>query len=344
MDRKINAKIKWPKVSFILLTLNDVKGTEKCLRSVKMQDYPKGLIDIVVVDNGSTDGSEKVAKKMGARVFSQPKGTLYSNWIYGMHRVKGEYFFYLEQDIELRDKSFIKKMIKPMLEDKRIIASFTKEHPNKEMHWTARFLSYHHAQADPLLELVFDKLEKKFVSKADGYMLCKFDERLQPAVRMFYRVRHLKKTPNWKAENYFDHDFAIRCVRAGYPYFAYVPEPGYYHYHVKNFKHFLQKRIRNMHLHYFDYHDKGSYVILNIKDKRSVIKLIAFFIYANLLFPATIRGILRFIKHRDPVLLTEPIITIGVADALLFAFLTDKRGRTYISNSLKTLISPRTAV
>jgi glycosyltransferase involved in cell wall biosynthesis len=333
---------KWPKISFVLLTFNDGNGVRKCIKSVKKQDYPRNKIEIIVVDNGSTDNSVSIAKKLGARVFIEPEGTLYSNWVFGLHKVTGEYMFYLEQDIVLRGKNFIKEMIKPMLEDTRIIATFTKEYPKKDMHWVTRFLSYHYSQCDPLLELLFDKLENKFVENHKKYKLCEFDEKLQPACRMFYRIKYLKKTPNWKAENYFDHDFVINCVRSGFSYFAYVPEPGYYHYHVQDFKHFLQKRVRNMHMHYFDYYDKGDYITLNTKDKCQVIKLIGFVIYANSFILPTIRGFIRFLKHKDWVLLTEPIITIGATDALLLAFLKDKRGRRFISELFKTAIGIET--
>lgn len=337
--KRINDDKKWPKVTFLLLTYNDSKGVEKCIRSILRQDYPKKMIEIVSIDNGSKDDSVKVAKKLGARVFVVPEGTLYSNWIVGLHKVTGKYMFYIEQDIVLRDDTFIKRMITPMLEDKRLIATFTKEYPKKDMNWAARFLSYHYSQCDPLLEFLFDKLENKIIEVKDNYSVCKFDEKLQPACRMFYRMDYFKKTPNLKAKNYFDHDFVINCVRSGYPYFGYVEEPGYYHYHVRSFRHLLQKRSRNMYMHYFDYYDKSDYITFDIKDKVQVLKLLGFFIYANTIILPTARGFIRFLKYRDPVLLTEPIITIGVTDALLLTFLKDARGREYISRSLKAFLS-----
>lgn len=331
-------KIKWPKVSFILLTYNGGGGVKKCLDSVDKQSYPKNLIDTVVVDNGSSDNSVGIAKKYKARVFVHPEGNLYSNWVRGLHKCRGEFVFYLEQDIVLRGKNFIKSMIKPLLEDDRLMATFTKEYPKKDMHWAARFLSYHYSQCDPLLEFLFDKLENKIVEKHSNYFVCKFDQKLQPACRMFYRIKYLKKTKNWKSKNYFDHDFVINCVNAGYPYFAYVPKPGYYHYHVTSFNHLMTKRVRNMNMHYFDNYNKGDYTILNVKDKKQVLKLILFFVYANLVIPPTIRGLVRFFKYKDWVLLTEPIVTIGVTDALLVAFLKDDRGRKYISTSFSSLL------
>ncbi len=332
-------KIKWPKVSFILLTLNGGQGVRDCLEAVKKQDYPKELIDVVVVDNGSKDESVKIAKSLGARVFINPKGTLYSNWVVGLHKTRGEFVFYLEQDIELRGSDFIKNMVKPMLLDDRLIATFTKEWPDPKMHWVVRYLSYHYCQCDPLLEFLFLPLKKAIVENKKEYFVCEYKHRkIQPAVRMFYRIKYLKKTPNWTAKNYFDHDFAINCVKSGYRFFGYVPEPGYFHYHVRDFRHLLQKRMRNMGMHYFPEYGKYKYTILDTGNKKEVFRFMLFIIYANLFFPAAIRGFFRFLKHKDWTLLTEPVITIAVTDTLLYTFLGNKTGRKYITDSLLSLV------
>jgi glycosyltransferase involved in cell wall biosynthesis len=334
-----NLRIKWPKVSMIFVAYNDAQGVRRCLESVRQQSYPQDLIDIVFIDDGSVDDSVKIAKSFGARVFIHPKGYIYENWILGMHNIKGDFIFSLETDIVIAGKDFIKKMVLPMLEDDRIIASFTDEKPSSDMHWAARFLTYNHAMCDPLLEFLLDKLENKIVERKKDYSLCKFDEKLQPSVRMFYRVEYLKKTLNWKAKNYFDHDFVINCVRSGYPYFAYVSDPGYIHYHVGGLKHLIHKRVRNIKMHFLPYYKKTDYVFLDTGKRVEALKIVLFVLYANLLFPAAIRGFFRFLKHRDWVFFMEPIITVGITDALLFTFLRDRKGRSYICDSLKSIIS-----
>ncbi|OGM33518.1 hypothetical protein A3D00_00090 [Candidatus Woesebacteria bacterium RIFCSPHIGHO2_02_FULL_38_9] len=335
---KPSQKIIWPRVSFILLTINDVRGVERCIKSVNRQNYPKDKVDLVVVDNGSNDGSIETARKLGARVFVHPEGNLYSNWVRGLHKTNGEFVFYLEQDIVLRDVDFIRQMIRPLLIDNRLVATFTKEYPNKDMHWVSRFLSYHYSQCDPLLEYLFLPLEKTFIKKYKNYIVCKFeDKKIPPAARMFYRVAYLKKTPNWTTKNYFDHDFIINCIRSGYEYFAYVQSPGYYHYHARDFKHLLQKRTRNLGMHFFPEYGKYHYTILDTKNKKDVLRMIGFIIYANLFIPETIRGFFRYLKYKDPALLMEPVVTISVTDVLLWSFMRSDTGRKFITDSIKTL-------
>ncbi len=51
-----------PKVSIIVLNWNNYKDTKKCLISFKKIDYPN--YDVIVVDNGSVDGSGKKLKEI----------------------------------------------------------------------------------------------------------------------------------------------------------------------------------------------------------------------------------------------------------------------------------------
>ncbi len=51
-----------PKLSVIIITLNEVENIRACLESVDWAD------EIVVVDSGSTDGTQSVCEQMGAKV------------------------------------------------------------------------------------------------------------------------------------------------------------------------------------------------------------------------------------------------------------------------------------
>ena len=55
--------MKWPPVAIIILTLNEKKLLKNCLNSLDNLTYPKNKIKIIVVDNGSNDGSIDFIKK-----------------------------------------------------------------------------------------------------------------------------------------------------------------------------------------------------------------------------------------------------------------------------------------
>ena len=57
-----------PLVSFVIPVRNDVQRLRRCLTSIVSNDYPRALIEIIVVDNESEDGSGRAAREYGAIV------------------------------------------------------------------------------------------------------------------------------------------------------------------------------------------------------------------------------------------------------------------------------------
>ncbi|MEK7450813.1 MAG: glycosyltransferase [Patescibacteria group bacterium] len=329
----------WPKVSLTMFTLNGGKGVERCLESVRKQVYPKDKIEIIVIDNNSTDDSVDIAKKYTNKIVVNSRDG-YLNRAEAMRMATGDFvFMILEQDIELRSKYFLQKMVSPLIKDERLVASFTRDYPRRDQPWVTRFISYHPIQCDPLFEYLTPSLESTIVEKKQNYFICKFIEgKTPPVTHMLFRVSALKKSGVWEQERDADHDTVIKLIKFGYNLFAYVPDAGDYHYHAKNLKELIRKRIRNLNRHYFIYHETTQYKWVDINNKQEVIKMIIWILYANsLIFPA-IRGFIRFIKYKDWALLLEPVIAVSVTDVLLWTFLRNKAGRKIITNSLRSLI------
>ena len=61
-------------ISVIIPVLNEEKFLPDCLRSLKNQDY-QGDYEIIVADNGSTDGTAHIARDFGAKVVPCPEKT-----------------------------------------------------------------------------------------------------------------------------------------------------------------------------------------------------------------------------------------------------------------------------
>ena len=57
-------------VSVIVTTKNEEKNIENCLRSIKAQTYPQEKIEIIVVDNNSTDKTKEIGKRYTERVYN----------------------------------------------------------------------------------------------------------------------------------------------------------------------------------------------------------------------------------------------------------------------------------
>ena len=59
-------------ISVIIPAYNEEKVIRECLESLKNQDFI-GSYEIILADNGSTDGTKRVAQELGVNLFPVPK-------------------------------------------------------------------------------------------------------------------------------------------------------------------------------------------------------------------------------------------------------------------------------
>lgn len=85
-------------ISIIIPTKNEEKSIERCLKSLQKQS--RSPIEILVVDNHSTDHTQEISKKLGANVFTAgPERSAQRN--FGAKAAAGDYFLFLDADMEL---------------------------------------------------------------------------------------------------------------------------------------------------------------------------------------------------------------------------------------------------
>ena len=65
-----------PKISVCIPVLNGEACLPDCLGSLRALDYPRELVEIVIADGGSTDGTREIALSFGARVLDNPGKTV----------------------------------------------------------------------------------------------------------------------------------------------------------------------------------------------------------------------------------------------------------------------------
>src|SRR3989338_8008945 len=87
-------------VSVIITTKNEEKNIENCLKSIKNQTYSPDKIEIIIVDNNSSDKTKEIAGKYTDLIFDKgPERSAQRN--FGVRQSKGEYFLYLDADMIL---------------------------------------------------------------------------------------------------------------------------------------------------------------------------------------------------------------------------------------------------
>jgi len=103
-------------VSVVMPCLNEERGVGKCIEQivwVMKKNKIKG--EIIVVDNGSTDNSIKIAKEAGAKVFREKKRGYGAAYLSGFSKAKGDVFIMGDSD-GTYDFSFIPNFLKKISE------------------------------------------------------------------------------------------------------------------------------------------------------------------------------------------------------------------------------------
>jgi len=98
-------------VSVIVPAYNSETTIGDCLKSLENQDFPKNQYEIIVVDDGSTDNTEKIVLSFQkAKLLKQEhKGPAAARNL-GLSRAKGDIVLFTDADC-IPDKNWIKEMI-----------------------------------------------------------------------------------------------------------------------------------------------------------------------------------------------------------------------------------------
>lgn len=106
---------EYPFLSVIIVTYNRKNTFEKAIRSVFSQDYPAARYEIIVVDDGSTDGTRDMVKTLSAehtiRYFSQPHKSIAAVRNVGVKNARGEIICFLDSDC-IAPKEWLSTMVK----------------------------------------------------------------------------------------------------------------------------------------------------------------------------------------------------------------------------------------
>lgn len=114
-----------PLVSIVITTKNEEKNIENCLKSIQKQTYLGSRIEIIVIDNNSTDRTKEIARKYTDKVFNKgPERSAQRN--FGAKQAKGEYYLYLDADMTLSE-NVVKEATEKLEKNNNLIALYIPE-------------------------------------------------------------------------------------------------------------------------------------------------------------------------------------------------------------------------
>ncbi|HTV75173.1 MAG TPA: glycosyltransferase family 2 protein [Candidatus Acidoferrales bacterium] len=98
-----------PKFSFIIPVRNESARIDACLRSIRSQDYPAELVEILVPDQASEDDTRERARSYGARVTKNPAQRAIFSMPRAFEQVQGDLIVTMAADNRVHPQ-FCKRM------------------------------------------------------------------------------------------------------------------------------------------------------------------------------------------------------------------------------------------
>jgi len=208
-------------VSIIVTTFNSAQTIDACLQSILELDYPEQLLEVIVVDGGSTDATTELTKKHQVKlVYSQLNPAAAYNLV--LKNTKHEIIGLIDSDAKV-EKKWLQKLVKRLDDPKIAGASGTVETWNTDKlvpRVIGYELNYRYQRLPKSVERVATMnllLKKKIVQKIGG-----FDETLPTQ---------------------YDTDIGARLAKEGYT-IAFDSEAICYHFHRSTLAGFFRQQYK----------------------------------------------------------------------------------------------------
>lgn len=149
------------KISVIIPAYNEENIIAKCLESVVAADKPDGELEILVVNNASTDRTEEIARSFaGVKVVTENQKGLTKARECGHLASQGDLLIYIDADTQI-PKHLIRYAERKFNEDAKLVA-MSGPYKYHDWNWYGRLtLWIYHWTLVPLTQLVVNRLLNK---------------------------------------------------------------------------------------------------------------------------------------------------------------------------------------
>ena len=270
-----------PRISIIVLNWNGKKYIRKCLKSIFNSNYPKDRLEVIVVDNASIDGSDRIVANEFPDVTlirnSKNLGFCEANNI-GIRRSTGDIIVLLNNDVFV-DENWLIEIVKTMNKPKVGIVGCKLLYPNGRLIQSCGckeiFLGYWEHIAAGLGIEEFNCDNEFEVDYASGAAIA-IKREVFEKIGMF-------DSSFWAYVE--EVDLCYRARKAGYKVVV-APKAIVYHYGSASWQSFPLKKL------YLTYRNK----ILFISKHHHKVALLKYFFEYPIRFTA--RSLLNFLKKR----------------------------------------------
>jgi len=112
-------------ISVIITTKNEEKNIGSALKSIGESVFNQDEIEVIVVDNNSSDKTKEIAEKYGAKVFNKgPERSAQRNL--GAREALGKYIFYMDADMIL-SPGVLSEVVEKFERDEELVGIYIRE-------------------------------------------------------------------------------------------------------------------------------------------------------------------------------------------------------------------------
>lgn len=312
-----------PSISVVIPTLNSSRTLDDCLASIRGQDYPDELIEIIIADAGSNDPTLDIAKKHHVdKIIENERITGEAGKASGLRVATKEIVALIDSDNILPSTDWLRRMVEPF-EESDIFGSEPLEYTwRREDDYVTRYCALI-GMNDPLCMFLgnydrYNVITGKWtgypvISEDKGdYLKVLFDEKKLPTIGANGTLIRRQALDSIDIGDYFfDIDVIYQIVKRGHVEFAKV-KIGIIHVFGGNIATFARKQKRRIKDYaYFKKKDLRFYP-WGQTNRGGQAK---FIIYCLLAFPLIGQAIIGYIRKPDSAWIFHPLacwITLAI--------------------------------
>jgi len=313
-----------PRISVIIATFNAERTLDQCLKSLTTQDYPQKLLQIIIVDGGSSDATLQIAYKYHTEIIHVPqeKQSAEYNKGCGAQYAKGEYILFIDYDNILPHSAWLSKMIQPHIQNPSIVAveplryAYRKDHSLLDRYFALFGVNdpvpYYLHKADRL-SYMYDKynLLGKAQEKKD-YFIVTFDPKNPTRIPTlgangFLIKKKMFDLAKSSPEQYFHIDINVDLVKKGYNSYVFIKDEII---HLTNNKliNFLKRRKYFVEHYYIKEYQNRRY---NVYMDEDFWPLVLYIVYSLSLVKPIWDSLRGWIKVRDIAWFIHPLMCLA---------------------------------
>lgn len=222
-----------PAISVVVPTYNAENTVDRCLRALAEQTVPPDRYEIIVVDDGSADGTcATIRKHEGVRLFEQAHAGPAAARNLGAEQAQGKIVLFTDADCEPA-QDWIEYMVAPLLDEQR----------GRDDQVVGAKGTYLTRQRELMARFVQIEYEDKYDRMA-GDRFIDFVDTYAAGYRRDVFVANGGFDPRFPVASVEDQEFSFRLAGRGYR-MVFVPEAHVYHWgHARTLGAYWSKKYR----------------------------------------------------------------------------------------------------